>query len=130
MDILCEFCLFFSVLWKVFEGKIIISPLTTHIELKKVSKAISNKKFLFNQIYNLYKCLKFDFNIKKPRLVISGLNPHAGENGEIGTEEIKIIHPVIKKLQKKNIDINGPFSADSILIKKNIEKLLTYLHVF
>ena len=114
----------------LFHKKIIISPLTTHLELKKISKVISNKKFLFSQIYNLNQSLQLDFNIKKPRLVISGLNPHAGENGEIGTEEIKIIHPVIKKLQKKNIDINGPFSADSILIKKNIEKFDCFIFIY
>ena len=114
----------------LFHKKIIISPLTTHLELKKISKVISNKKFLFNQIYNLNKSLQLDFNIEKPKLVISGLNPHAGENGELGIEEIKIIHPVIKKLQKKNIDISGPFSADSILIKKNIEKFDCFIFIY
>ncbi len=87
------------------------------IEIDKISKFISKKTYLFNQIYNLNKTLKLDFNIKKPKLVISGLNPHAGENGEIGTEEIQIIHPVIKKLQKKDVNINGTFSADSLLIR-------------
>ncbi len=114
----------------LFHKKIIISPLTTHIELKKVSKAISNKKFLFNQIYNLYKCLKFDFNIKKPKLVISGLNPHAGENGKIGIEEKQTINPIIKQLQKKEINIIGPFSADSLLIKKNIDKFDCFIFIY
>ena len=114
----------------LFHKKIIISPLTTHIELKKISKAISNKKFLFDQIYNLNKCLKLDFNIKKPKLVISGLNPHAGENGKLGTEEIQIIHPVVKKLQKKDIYISGPFSADSLLIKKNIDKYDCFIFIY
>ncbi len=114
----------------LFHKKIIISPLTTHVEVKKISKIISNKKFLFNQIYNLNKCLKIDFNIKKPKLVISGLNPHAGENGKLGTEEKQIIHPVIKKLQKKNININGPFSADSLLIKKNIDKFDCFIFIY
>ncbi len=114
----------------LFHKKIIISPLTTHMELKKISKAISNKKFLFDQIYNLNKCLKLDFNIKEPKLVISGLNPHAGENGRLGTEEIQIIHPVVKKLQKKDINISGPFSADSLLIKKNIDKYNCFIFIY
>ena len=114
----------------LFHKKIIISPLTTHIEIKKVSKAISNKEFLFNQIYNLNKCLSLDFNIKKPKLVISGLNPHAGENGKLGNEEIKMIQPIIKKLQKNNININGPFSADSLLIKKNIGKFDCFIFIY
>ena len=114
----------------LFHRKIIISPLTTHIEVKKVSKVISNKKFLFNQIYNLHKCLKLDLNIKKPKLVISGLNPHAGENGEIGIEEKQIIDPVIKKLQNKEIDIIGPLSADSLLIEKNIDKFDCFIFIY
>ena len=114
----------------LFHKKIIISPLTTHIEVKKISKVISNKEFLFNQIYNLNKCLELDLNIKKPKLVISGLNPHAGENGKLGTEEIQIIHPIIKKLQKNNINISGPFSADSLLIKKNISKFDCFIFIY
>ena len=114
----------------LFHKKIIISPLTTHLEVKKISKVISNKKFIFNQIYNLNKSLQLDFNIKKPKLAISGLNPHAGENGELGTEEKEIIDPVIKKLQKRNIDINGPFSADSILIKKNMDKFDCFIFIY
>ena len=114
----------------LFHKKIIISPLTTHLEIKKISKIISNKKFLFNQIYSLNKSLQLDFNIKKQKLIISGLNPHAGENGELGTEEKKIINPVIKKLRKKDIDINGPFSADSILIKKNIEEFDCFIFIY
>ncbi len=114
----------------LYHKKIIISPLTTHIEVKKISRVISNKKYLYDQIYNLNKSLKFDFNIKKPKLVISGLNPHAGENGRIGIEEEKIINPVIKKLQKEDINIIGPFSADSLLIKKNIDKFDCFVFIY
>ncbi len=114
----------------LFHKKIIISPLTTHIEVKKVSKIISNKNFLFDQIYNLNKTLQFDFNIKKPKLIISGFNPHAGENGEIGTEEKNVIFPVVKKLRTKNIDIKGPVSADSLLIKKNMDKFDCFIFIY
>ena len=114
----------------LFHKKIIISPLTTHIPVRKVSKVISNKKLIFNQIYNLNKSLKYDFNIKKPKLVISGLNPHAGENGQIGTEEKQTIYPVIRQLQKKDINITGPFSADSLLIKENIYKFDCFIFIY
>ena len=114
----------------LFHKKIIISPLTTHLEVKKISKVISNKKFLFNQIYNLNKSLQLDFNIKKPKLIISGLNPHAGENGEIGTEEKKFIQPVIENLQKKDVNIIGPFSADSLLINNNIDKFDCFIFIY
>ena len=78
----------------------------------------------------MYKCLKFDFNIKSPKLVISGLNPHAGENGGIGIEEKQIIIPIIKQLQKKEINIIGPFSADSLLIKRNIDKFDCFIFIY
>ncbi len=109
---------------------VIISTITTHIEIKKISRIISNKEFLYNQIFNLHKTLKKDFNIKNPKIVISGLNPHAGENGTIGKEEISVIIPTLKKLNKKGIDIYGPLSADSILIKKNLSKYDCFIFIF
>ena len=114
----------------LFHKKIIVSPLTTHIEIKKVSKFISNKEFLYNQIHNLNKSLIIDFNILKPKIIISGLNPHAGENGKIGIEEKKILIPVIKKLKNKGINIYGPVSADSILIKNNLNKYNCFIFTY
>ncbi len=114
----------------LFHKKIIISPITTHVELKNVSKIISNKKFLYNQIMNLNKCLNTDFNIQQPKILISGLNPHAGENGKIGNEENKFLIPVVKKLRRKGINIEGPFSADSILINNNLEKIDCFIFIY
>ncbi len=105
----------------LYHKKIMVSPLTTHIRISKISKIISNKNFLYNQIYNLHNTLKKDFNIKKPKILISGLNPHAGENGVLGNEEVNHITPTIKKLNKNGVNILGPLSADSILIKKNLK---------
>ena len=114
----------------LYNKQIIVSPLTTHIEIKKISKFISNKKFIFNQILNLNNTLKKDFNIRKPKLIISGLNPHAGENGKIGKEELTYILPTIKKLNKKGVLIDGPFSADSILIKNNLMKYNCFIFIY
>lgn len=114
----------------LYHKKIIISPLTTHIELKKVTKYINNKDFLYNQIYNLNNILKIDFNIKDPKLIISGLNPHAGENGSLGNEEQKMILPTIKKLNLNGVNIDGPYSADSILIKKNLQKYHCFIFIY
>ena len=109
--------------------KLIISPITTHVEVKKVSKIISDKNYLYNQIKNLHNTLIHDLNIKRPKIAISGLNPHAGENGEIGIEEIKYIKPTINKLKVDGIDINGPLSADSILIKNNLKKYNCFIFI-
>ncbi len=114
----------------LFNRKIIVSPITTHIKVKNISKIITSRDYLFNQILNLNNTLKIDFDIKKPKLIISGLNPHAGENGNIGSEETKIIKPLITKLKKKGILIDGPFSADSILIKNNLKKYNCFIFMY
>ena len=114
----------------LYHKKIIISPLTTHIELRKIPKLISNKKLIYNQVKNLNNTLKIDFNIQKPKIIISGLNPHAGENGMMGNEEKKIILPTIKKLRKIGIDIDGPLSADSLLINKNIQTYNCFIFIY
>ena len=119
-----------SVNMILFHKKIIVSPLTTHIEVKKISKIISNKKFLYKKIVSLYNSLKFDFMINKPKIIISGFNPHSGENGNIGQEEIKSLIPVIKKLKKNGISIYGPFSADSILVKENLKNYDCFVFMF
>ncbi len=114
----------------LYHKKIIISPLTTHIEVNKISSIIKNKKFLFNQIYNINNTLKVDFNIKKPKIIISGFNPHSGENGKIGKEEINFIIPVVNKLQNEKINISGPYSADSVLIKNNLRKYDCFIFIY
>ena len=114
----------------LYHSKIIITPITTHIKIKSISKLISNKIFLFNQITNLNNTLKIDFNIRKPKLLISGFNPHSGENGQLGNEEKDSIVPVVKKLQRNGIAIDGPLSADTLLIKKNIKKYNCFIFIF
>jgi len=114
----------------LYHRKIIITPITTHIKISDLPKLISNKKYIFKQIINLNNTLKFDFNIKKPKLIISGLNPHSGENGNIGKEEIDTIMPTINKLNKNGINIDGPYSADSMLIKKNLKIYNCFIFLF
>ena len=102
-----------------YSNKIIISTLTTHIPLKKVSKIFSDKKLIYQKIILINNTLINDFKIPNPKIAISGINPHAGEKGTIGNEEIKYLKPIIKKLSKKRINIQGPFSADSMFNKIN-----------
>jgi len=95
-----------------------VVPLTRHIPISQVPRAI-NRSLLINTIEVIVNDLKKYFNISTPRIVVTGLNPHAGDNGLIGNEEINIIHPVISELQKKKIDIQGPTSADSFFSSQN-----------
>ena len=114
----------------LYHKKIIVSPLTTHIKLKNISKVISNKEFLYNQLLNLSNTLKYDFNIQNPKILISGLNPHAGEKGEMGMEEKKFINPIVDKLNKNGLNISGPLSADSMLIKINFKKYDIFVFMY
>lgn len=89
---------------------------TIHIPLKNVHKFL-NQKELEATFNVLIGTLKKDLAIKSPRIALLGLNPHAGENGLIGTEEEKIVKPVIKKYSRK-IVIDGPFPADAFFARK------------
>ena len=103
----------------IYNKKISVSPITTHLPIKYVSKHINKNKIIKNvrSINSFYKKnLK-----KKPRFAILGLNPHCETISKI-SEEKKIIIPAIAKLKREMIFIKGPFSADSFFIKKNIDE--------
>jgi len=89
---------------------------TIHHPLKDVSKLLTFKK-LSSLVEVIINTLKFDLEILEPKIAVLGLNPHAGENGIIGKEEIDIIKPVIKKYSKA-AEIEGPFSSDAFFGSK------------
>ena len=96
-----------------------VSPLTTHLALKDVPRKISKKKLqihvkLINDFY------KTNFN-KKPKIAITGLNPHCESNFN-NSEEDKIIIPAIKILKQRKFNVDGPYPADTIFIKDYIKK--------
>ena len=95
----------------LFSSSLRVVPITVHIPLKDVAKSIT-KGLVFNNITALHQSLKENFGIKKPKIAVLGLNPHAGENGAFGDEEIEIIAPAIYDAKNQSINVNGPFSAD------------------
>jgi len=97
-----------------------VIPLTIHMPLKKVSQSI-NKDLIRDTLKIINQSIINDFGIKKPKILVTGLNPHAGENGLLGDEEINIIAPAIKTL-KKTIKAYGPISADSAFTPDNLKK--------
>jgi len=88
-----------------------VGLLTMHVPIADVPKYVT-KENLRSKILDLEQCLKQDFRILKPRIAVLGLNPHAGDNGVIGNEEIEVIQPVIEELQQKRILCYGPYPAD------------------
>ncbi len=88
-----------------------VGLVTEHIPLKEVSSHLTRDRVEL-KIRLLELSLKKDFNISKPKIAVLGLNPHAGDNGLIGSEENEIIRPVINELKQKGKVIMGPFAAD------------------
>ena len=98
-----------------------VVPLTQHIPLKSVPKYIT-KKNIKETAYIVSKSLKEFWNIKDPKIYVSGLNPHSGENGTIGREEVLEISPALKELRSEGINVSGPFPADSLFNKMTRKK--------
>ncbi|PIB34449.1 4-hydroxythreonine-4-phosphate dehydrogenase PdxA [Reichenbachiella sp. 5M10] len=88
-----------------------VGVLTGHVPLKDVAAGITKDK-LEKKLKMMVGSLKKDFGIQKPKIAVLGLNPHAGEDGLLGSEEIEIIKPVIDSLKDKGQIILGPFPAD------------------
>ena len=84
---------------------------TNHIALSNLPEALT-KDVILNGLRNLDAALRKDFNIVKPRIAVLGLNPHAGESGNIGKEELEIISPAISAAKNAGILAFGPYSAD------------------
>lgn len=90
---------------------------TTHIPLEYVSRAITRER-LHKVIHIIHTDLKLKFNITQPHIYVCGLNPHAGEDGHIGREEIETISPALNELREQGIHITGPLPADTIFQPK------------
>ena len=109
----------YKVAMLIHNKNLSVSPLTTHLALKNVPQNISKKKLqihvkLINDFY------KTNFN-KKPKIAITGLNPHCESNFN-NSEEDKIIIPAIKILKQRKFNVDGPYPADTIFIKDYIKK--------
>lgn len=102
---------------------------TTHLPLKDVSDAIT-KELLVEIVTILNHDLKTKFGIDKPCIISAGLNPHAGEDGHLGMEEIDTIIPTFEELKAQGINIIGPLPADTMFQQKYIEKADAFLTMY
>jgi len=103
----------------IYNKKLSVSPLTTHLPLKEVHKELSKLKII-NHVKLITKFYKKRFK-KSPRIAITGLNPHCESNFK-SSEEDKIIRPAIKYLVKNKNMVKGPFAADTIFMKDQSKK--------
>ncbi|MDD5360512.1 MAG: 4-hydroxythreonine-4-phosphate dehydrogenase PdxA [Ignavibacteria bacterium] len=100
-----------DVIMIMYSEKLSVMPVTIHIPAGSIAGEFK-KELLKTSLELLYKTYKEKFGIDKPRIAMLSLNPHNGDGGLLGSEEINIINPVLNSLGKKNIKISGPYAAD------------------
>ena len=88
-------------------------PVTVHMPLRDVPEALTTDRIVAKGRATA-RGLQRQFGIERPRLAVAGLNPHAGEDGALGREEIEIIVPAIERLREEGFDVGGPYAADTM----------------
>jgi 4-hydroxythreonine-4-phosphate dehydrogenase len=94
---------------------------TTHLPLSEVASAI-RPEGLEAVLRTLHRDLVARFGIRNPHILVAGLNPHAGESGHLGTEELTVIQPVLEALRQEGLSLEGPLPADTLFLPKYLER--------
>jgi 4-hydroxythreonine-4-phosphate dehydrogenase len=100
-----------SYLMFLLSNDLRVAVVSGHVPLKNAAADISTEK-IYSKIKLIAQSLKRDFGVRKPRIAVLGLNPHAGDDGLLGSEEKEIIHPAVKKAFDEGMLVYGPYSAD------------------
>jgi 4-hydroxythreonine-4-phosphate dehydrogenase len=119
-EYLAEHCHCEQVVMMLVIDDLRVALATTHLPLAEVPTAISQAT-LAQAISILHRDLQNKFGIASPRILVCGLNPHAGEGGHLGREEIDIIIPLIEKLKAQGLRLKGPLPADTVFTPKYLE---------
>ena len=110
-------------------GELRVAVATSHMALRDIPAAIT-PELLEEKITLLDKSLKEDFNIDAPKIAVLSLNPHAGDNGLLGTEEVEIISPTIRKMNDSGIFCYGPFAVDGFMGSMKYERFDAILAMY
>jgi 4-hydroxythreonine-4-phosphate dehydrogenase len=108
-------------LMMMYSNQIIVSLVTNHLPISKVSKAITQELIVEKFIISNNSLVR-DLGIMNPRIALLSLNPHNGDGGNIGKEELKVIMPAIEKLRNVGFNVSGPLAADAFFAGKNYER--------
>jgi len=128
-EFLAEYCQQpLTVMMLATEG-LRVALATTHLPITEVSAAITHES-LSEVIEILHRDLRSKFGIENPRILVCGLNPHAGEGGHLGREEIETIEPVLNKYRSAGMDLQGPLPADTLFTPKYLEHADAVLSMF
>ena len=106
-----------------------VALVTTHLPLKEVPKALSYELIL-QTIKIVNQDLQKKFGIAKPRIRVAGLNPHAGESGYLGSEEIEVISPAIEAAQRGGINVSGPYPGDTMFDSESIAHVDAFIAMY
>lgn len=109
-----------NVLMLLYSHSLRVALATEHTPIGKVAASIS-KELLLSKIAILRETLIKDFGIDKPKIAVLGLNPHAGDEGQIGNEEQTIIKPVVEQLQQQGQIVRGPYGADGFFARRSYQ---------
>jgi 4-hydroxythreonine-4-phosphate dehydrogenase len=109
--------------------KVKITLATTHLPLKKVAGNITSRT-ISEKLRLTTKALQLYWGIDRPHIAVCALNPHGGEKGLLGDEEKKTIAPVINRLRREGIAVEGPFPADTIFSEKNLKNFDAFLAMY
>lgn len=110
-------------------GGMRVALVTIHMALREVPQAIT-PGLLEKTIRVLHHDLQQRFGIASPHIMVAGLNPHAGENGYLGREEIDVISPVLEKFRQQGINTSGPYPADTMFSRENLKKTDCFLAMY
>ena len=119
-EFFAEQCAVDKVVMMLAHSGLRVALVTTHLPLRQVADAVTQPE-LTRTIEILHDSLQQQFGIKQPRILVAGLNPHAGENGHLGDEEITTIQPVIERLKKEGFKLLGPLPADTLFTKQYLD---------
>jgi len=110
-------------------GELRVALATTHLPLRAVSDALS-VPLLLQTLQILHAGLREQWGIAAPRIAVCGLNPHAGEGGYLGDEEIRVIEPALAQARAAGIDARGPYPADTLFVPRNLAGVDAVLAMF
>ncbi|MGA3159513.1 MAG: 4-hydroxythreonine-4-phosphate dehydrogenase PdxA [Steroidobacteraceae bacterium] len=110
-------------------GSLRVALATTHLPLREVSGALHEAQ-LVQILMILNESLQRFWGIAKPHLAVCGLNPHAGEGGHLGDEEIRVIAPAIAAARARGVDVSGPYPADTLFVPRHLEGVDAVLAMF
>jgi len=110
-------------------GPLRVALATTHLPLAEVSATLT-RDGLEQTLEILDVDLRRRFRLSRPRIVVAGLNPHAGEGGHLGREEIELIAPAIEQARARGIDVEGPLPADTLFVPEIVAKYDAVLAMF